>query len=198
VRRLNNYQARSARPFSRRCNIWKRATGMETENRTVRDCVLSLSFFALSFFHIFVESMRVWGWDKYCVTALIFQRYAGTSALRVCVVDKAERLGSIAWRWCPPFCHAARHYISATTSLRFPPWKPRNKRTRWKTTASPEVNWRFEVRQDRYVRATARRFLFSPVARNEFQELNHYRWLWQRGISILSRFSLFHALSERC
>lgn len=75
--------------------------------------------------------------------------------------------------------------------------KTANKRTRWKTTASPGVNWRFEVRQDRYVPATARRFLFSPVARNGFQELNHYRWLWH-GISILSRFSLFHALSERC
>jgi len=50
LRRLNNYQARSARPFFRRRNIWKRATGMKTENRNARHCILALSLPPLSFF----------------------------------------------------------------------------------------------------------------------------------------------------
>jgi hypothetical protein len=96
----------------------------------------------------------------------------------------------------PPLCHAACRCIFIVTL--FLPRKPHNKRTRWKTTVSAGVNWRFEARQDRYVPATARRFLFPPVARNGLKNWTTSRCLWQRGISILSGFKSFHALlSER-
>jgi len=97
LRRLNNYQARSARSFFRRRNIWKRATGMKTENQraALHSLSLSLSLSPLFIFYIFMT-----GYESgiNIASPSIFQRYAGASASRVCVVDKAERFSSIARR----------------------------------------------------------------------------------------------------
>lgn len=129
-------------------------------------------------------------------TTDLFQRYAGTSASHGLVSwIKRERCGPIsAMRCdtmrCPPFCH----YISARGIFLRTKRESHNKRTRWKTTVSPGVNWRFEARQDRYVPATATEISFPTRGRKRVSRFQPPRWLWQRGISILSGFNSFREI----
>lgn len=173
ARCLNNYQAGLILFFPRRCNIWKRAAGTKIENCNASKrgegghSLYSLSF--LFFSTIFLIAEYEGGINIASPHDRSFSTVCGRICItRACVVDKAGAMRSDkrdAMRYdamrCPPLCH----YISARGIFLRIKRESHNKRTRWKTTVSPGVNWRFEARQDRYVPATETEISFPTRGR---------------------------------